>query len=116
MPDWTPGMQRGKSVKVSFNLPINFKLENSKNKITRIRIIDDIDKDSVYNVVEQMPEYPGGIDALMKYLGSNIKYPEKAKKMAVNTAIKISFTPLPLFCKQAFFIEKFTTHLTLIPC
>jgi len=91
MPDWTPGMQRGKSVKVSFNLPIKFKLENSKNKITRIRIIDDIDKDSVYNVVEQMPEYPGGIDALMKYLGSNIKYPEQAKKDAIQGRVFVSF-------------------------
>ncbi len=91
MPDWTPGMQKGKSVKVSFNLPIKFKLENSKNKITRIRIIDDIDKDSVYNVVEQMPEYPGGIDALMKYLGSNIKYPEQAKKDAIQGRVFVSF-------------------------
>jgi TonB family protein len=27
MPKWTPGTQRGKPVKVKFNLPINFKLD-----------------------------------------------------------------------------------------
>jgi len=26
MPDWEPGYQRGKAVRVKFNLPINFKL------------------------------------------------------------------------------------------
>ncbi|MDP3462934.1 MAG: M56 family metallopeptidase [Bacteroidales bacterium] len=30
MPDWTPGRQRGKNVRVSFNLPIMFKLDNKK--------------------------------------------------------------------------------------
>ena len=29
MPSWTPGLQRDKPVRVSYNLPISFKLENS---------------------------------------------------------------------------------------
>ena len=29
MPKWTPGKQRGKAVRVSFTLPINFQLSNS---------------------------------------------------------------------------------------
>ena len=28
MPKWTPGVQRGKKVSVSFNLPINFRLKD----------------------------------------------------------------------------------------
>jgi protein TonB len=33
MPRWTPGMQKGKPVRVQFNLPIKFTIENSrKNK------------------------------------------------------------------------------------
>ena len=28
----------------------------------------------VFDVVEQMPEYPGGIQALFEYLSQNVKY------------------------------------------
>ena len=33
----------------------------------------------VFDVVEVMPEYPGGINELLNYLTSSIKFPEKAK-------------------------------------
>jgi TonB family protein len=32
MPKWNPGMQRGKAVRVQFNLPVNFVLDDGKNK------------------------------------------------------------------------------------
>ena len=35
--------------------------------------------EQIYMVVEQMPEFPGGMRELMKYLGENIKYPSKAQ-------------------------------------
>jgi len=31
---------------------------------------------TVYQVVEQMPEFPGGEDALLKYMSKNLKYPQ----------------------------------------
>ena len=37
----------------------------------------------VFDVVEQMPEYPGGIQALFEYLQQNVKYPEDAKNQKV---------------------------------
>ena len=37
----------------------------------------------VFDVVEQMPEYPGGMQALFEYLGQNLKYPEDAKQQKV---------------------------------
>ena len=36
--------------------------------------------EQIYMVVEQMPEFPGGMGNLMIYLGENIKYPSKAKE------------------------------------
>ena len=36
--------------------------------------------EQIYMVVEQMPEFPGGMGELMTYLGENIKYPSKAKE------------------------------------
>lgn len=35
-------------------------------------------EEEIFMVVESMPEFPGGMGELMKYLGENIKYPSKA--------------------------------------
>lgn len=32
-------------------------------------------EESIFTVVEQMPEYPGGMEALYQFLAANIKYP-----------------------------------------
>ena len=37
--------------------------------------------EQIYMVVEQMPEFPGGMGKLMTYLGENIKYPSKALEL-----------------------------------
>lgn len=37
----------------------------------------------VFDVVEQMPEYPGGIQALLDYLMESVKYPEDAEKQKI---------------------------------
>ena len=49
------------------------------------------EKDSVYNQPEVMPEYPGGMDALMKYLSGNIKYPEQAKEKNIQGRVLVTF-------------------------
>lgn len=47
--------------------------------------------EKVFDVVEQMPEYPGGMAALMEYLSQNIKYPEDAQKQKVEGRVIASF-------------------------
>ncbi len=37
----------------------------------------DTDENKIYNVVEQMPEYPGGQAALLKFIVDNLRYPEE---------------------------------------
>ena len=39
----------------------------------------------------QMPEFPGGMDELMKYLSDNIQYPSKAKDLE-EVAIEVEHT------------------------
>jgi protein TonB len=34
-----------------------------------------VEEETVFQVVEQQPEFPGGMKALMKYLQENIQYP-----------------------------------------
>jgi len=48
-------------------------------------------KDGVYQKVEQMPEYPGGEQALMNDLISAIKYPEEARKNGIQGKVYVSF-------------------------
>ncbi|PXV64701.1 TonB family protein [Dysgonomonas alginatilytica] len=46
-------------------------------------------KENVYTSVQVMPQYPGGDEALMKYINANIKYPEQAVKDKVEGNVVI---------------------------
>lgn len=45
----------------------------------------------VFNVVEHMPEFPGGMGELMKYLSMNVRYPEAAHKAGTQGRVMVSF-------------------------
>lgn len=45
----------------------------------------------IYAIAEVMPEYPGGNNAMMTYLGSNIVYPESCKEEGVEGIVFVSF-------------------------
>ena len=46
---------------------------------------------SVYDQVEQMPEFPGGMPAMIEYLQTNIKYPKDAIKQNVGGRVMVMF-------------------------
>lgn len=48
-------------------------------------------ENKVFDVVEQMPSFPGGPSALMQYLSSNIKYPVVAQENGVQGRVVVSF-------------------------
>lgn len=48
-------------------------------------------ENKVFDVVEQMPSFPGGLSALMQYLSSNIKYPVVAQENGVQGRVVVSF-------------------------
>ena len=50
---------------------------------------------NVYDVVEQMPEFPGGMPAMMEYLQTNIKYPKDAIKLDVGGSVMVMFVVEP---------------------
>ncbi len=45
----------------------------------------------VFDVVEQMPSFPGGNEALMKFLSENVKYPVVAQENGVQGRVVVSF-------------------------
>ena len=45
----------------------------------------------IFTVVEEMPSFPGGDQAMTKYLVENIRYPEVAQKNGIQGSIFITF-------------------------
>ena len=50
-----------------------------------------VEETKVFDVVEQMPSFPGGPSALMQYLSSNIKYPVVAEENGVQGRVVCTF-------------------------
>lgn len=51
----------------------------------------DTTKGTIFKVVDQMPEYPGGEQALYKYLSETISYPDTATKKGIEGLVKVKF-------------------------
>lgn len=49
------------------------------------------DDDEVFQVVEEMPEFTGGMPALMAFLSKNIHYPQLAKELGVQGRVIVKF-------------------------
>lgn len=47
--------------------------------------------DMVFDVVEVMPQFPGGQIAMMKYIMENMKYPEQAMKEGIQGRVTVRF-------------------------
>ena len=47
--------------------------------------------DPALPMVEDMPEYPGGMEAMMKFVAENLKYPEQMQKEKVEGRVLLSF-------------------------
>ena len=52
---------------------------------------EPVDQDKIYNSVEQMPQFPGGEAALMKYLMTHVQYPQNAAKNKVQGRVIVQF-------------------------
>ena len=48
-------------------------------------------EDTVYQTVEEMPEFPDGIEGLMDYVAQNVKYPESAKENNLQGRVIVKF-------------------------
>jgi len=46
---------------------------------------------SVYRVVEQMPEFPGGEDSMMKFIQRNIMYPDVERESDIQGRVVVGF-------------------------
>jgi len=68
----------------------------SKEKVVEIiqekpDVINDEAPDQVFVVVEEMPKYPGGDNAMMEFIYSNINYPDEAKEKSIQGRVILRF-------------------------
>jgi TonB family protein len=52
----------------------------------------DTPDDPVFFMVEEMPEYPGGEEALREFISTAVKYPEEAHRDSIQGKVFVSFT------------------------
>lgn len=52
---------------------------------------EEIVEEEIFTIVEKMPNFPGGVDALFYYLGTNISYPDMAKDARIEGKVYITF-------------------------
>lgn len=48
-------------------------------------------EDGVYQVVDQMPEFPGGMPGLQAYLSASLQYPAEARQAKVAGTVFVGF-------------------------
>lgn len=67
--------------------------EATNIEITPVKIEEEEEEDEqvIFQVVENDPEFPGGIEALMKYLQQNIKYPQLARENNITGKVYVTF-------------------------
>ena len=69
--------------------PFTFTL--SEHLFEQLLDIATSEEDTVYQTVEEMPEFPGGAEAMMKSIAGNIKYPEAAIDKNIEGRVFVSF-------------------------
>lgn len=82
-----------------FNLIMSGEINNGthNNKISSssyskdFKIKDPKVENKVFESVEEMPSFPGGMSALMKYLADNVKYPVDAQENGLQGRVVVSF-------------------------
>ena len=90
LPKWQPGKQGGKPVNVWYSIPITFKLSGS-DQISKPRFIVT-GNDTTYTYIKNMPQFPGGKDALLKFKADNLKYPGNLKSTGFDGTLSVMFT------------------------
>ena len=53
--------------------------------------VTEPDENSIFQVVETQPEFPGGIAELMKYLQKNMRYPKVCKEQGLQGRVIVQF-------------------------
>ncbi len=76
------------------NMDVFDKIEKQENiEIAPVQVEQEEEEveDEIFQVVEQDPEYPGGVEALYKFIQQNLKYPQLAKENNITGRVFVQF-------------------------
>ena len=98
LPKFIPGKRRdnGEPINAWVTLPITFKLDEAPNNLQTDKS-EDMANDTIHNRelifrhVEQMPEFPGGEAALMRFINENLRYPVAAIENGIQGRVMVQF-------------------------
>ncbi|MBR5377736.1 MAG: TonB family protein [Bacteroidales bacterium] len=79
---------------------ININAEIEQNEVVEEYIAPEIEEEEVveqeiFQIVEEMPAFPGGEQKLMEYVGKNIKYPQIARESGIQGRVFVGFVVEP---------------------
>ncbi|UKK47774.1 energy transducer TonB [Prevotella sp. E9-3] len=70
--EWTPGRnEKGEAVRVRYKVPVKFEL------------------DGAHEDIEQMAEFPGGLEAFVTFISENVKYPPECEEKGIEGRVLI---------------------------
>lgn len=52
---------------------------------------DYVDEDKVYDVVDQMPQFPGGFEKLKEFIEKNRRYPKSLQESCIQGRVVVTF-------------------------
>ncbi len=60
---------------------------------TEITVVkkEEEEEQQIFAIVEQMPEFPGGMKALLRFIGNNTKYPALAREQNIQGKVYVRF-------------------------
>ncbi len=82
-------------VEIEEKIEVNFDVDVKEETVIKEVVIADapvVEKaDEIFDVVENIPEFPGGMEAWNQYLSKNLKYPTQARRMGIEGTVYVVF-------------------------
>ena len=66
-------------------------MEDKPVEIKYVPVQIEVDSDKIYDDAEEMPSFPGGQVALMRFLSDNMKYPKVARESGIQGRVVVQF-------------------------
>jgi TonB family protein len=86
---WTPQAGTNSETRDTFAVALSYDTIPGET-YTAVGTYEPVQGD-VFDVVEEMPQYPGGPQALFKFLSENVKYPAEAEKAGIQGRVIATF-------------------------
>jgi len=76
---------------ITFSLLINAQTADSVKTTENNKLKENEIEKEVFLILDKAPQFPGGENAMMKFLGENMKYPKVAREAGIQGTVYLSF-------------------------